>query len=156
MPGIELKQNSILFIVLPQIVILFIISVHSNTGEKWISCLNRFKIKGLVALCHLVWYLLFLTIIQTVRSYILSSFIDCRGLSSRIFIASSLTKRRTSMGCRAENRTRACLAADALPTELRRTPGLSLLFTKSTILDATLWRYFAVEFLTLNYSKSQN
>ncbi len=34
------------------------------------------------------------------------------------------------MGYPAENRTRAFLTADELPAELRRTPGLSLLFTK--------------------------
>jgi hypothetical protein len=40
---------------------------------------------------------------NTIQSYIHSSFIIRRGLSSCILIASSLSKRRTSMRCRAEN-----------------------------------------------------
>ncbi len=69
-----------------------------------------------MALCHFFWYLLFLTIIHTVQSYIHSSFTIRRGLSSCILIASSLSKRRTSIGCRAENWTRACLTASRRTT----------------------------------------
>ncbi len=44
-------------------------------------------------------------------TYIHSSFNIHRSLFSCILIASSLSKRRTSMGCRVENQTRACLTA---------------------------------------------
>ncbi len=68
------------------------------------SCISAFKnVKGLVSLCHSFWYLLFLTIIYTVQSYIHSSFTIYRGPSSCNLIASSLNKRRTSMGCRESN-----------------------------------------------------
>jgi hypothetical protein len=70
-----------------------------------------FYSKGMVALCHSFWYLLFLTIIHTVQSYIHSSFTIRQGPSSCILIAASLSKRKTSMEGRTENRTRACLAA---------------------------------------------
>ena len=42
-----------------------------------------------------------------------SSFAICRGLSC-ILIAYSLSKRITSMGCRAENRSRACLSCELM------------------------------------------
>ncbi len=45
-----------------------------------------------------------------------SSFTIRRGPPSCILIASSLSKRRTSMGCRAENRTLACLTASRRTT----------------------------------------
>ncbi len=55
--------------------------------------------------------------------YIHSSFTIRRDMSSCIPIASSVSKRRTTMGCRAENRALACLAASrrTIPTELCRT-----------------------------------
>ncbi len=89
-----------------------------------------------MALCHSFWYLLVLTIIPKVQSNIHSSFTNRQGPSSCILIASSLSKRRTSMGCRAVDLTRACLTASQRtnnwavphpcwatphPTELRRT-----------------------------------
>ncbi len=85
-------------------------------------------IKGLVELSRSFWYLLFLTIIHTIQQMYIHnlSFTIRRGLSSCILvIASSLSKRRTSMG--------------ALPIELRRTPE-----------DRGLWhRLFDADFAAL-------
>ncbi len=126
---IELKQNNILFIVLPQIAILFIISIHSNTGEKWISWLNRLKVWW--HLCHSLWYLLFL---QSFTQYNHTFFHLSSYAEACLLVSSSLLRSPREepppMGRPVKNRTRACLTAAAIPTELRRVPGLSLLFTK--------------------------
>jgi hypothetical protein len=77
-------------------------------GLPTFDSLTRFNLKVWWHYATLFIIIIFYNI-HTVQSYIHSSFTVRRGLPSYIRIASSLSKRRTSMGCRrAENRTRAC------------------------------------------------
>jgi hypothetical protein len=100
-----------------------------KTG-KTIKIVNQnftkiFFFKGLVAGCHsfCLFFIFFVTYIHSfIQSHSYNTFIHHHSLGP-LSISSSLESSvgRSSLWCRAENRTRALQQADALPTEPRRT-----------------------------------
>jgi hypothetical protein len=87
---------------------------------KWWRCV---MMNVIVAVFEIKIHYIYIYITQ---SYIHSSFIIRRGQSSYILIGSSLSKRRTSMVRRAENRTWTCLLASR-----RTSNGATLLYQMS-------------------------